>query len=100
MRNYCEVDRLASNYDSALVHNKDYPALCGSSVQEHQRYLDKHLVKVNKWQLFQSKFNSGAHRVKSNLRGGPKSADGSIASAGRPLHRSNKVGSDYLTLII
>lgn len=45
MHNYCEVECLAFNYDSATVHNKDCTALCGSSLQQHQQYLDKQLGK-------------------------------------------------------
>lgn len=60
------------------------------------------LVKVSTWQLFQSKLNGGAHRVKPDPIGDESqpTRHRQQPSAGTSLHRSSKVSSDYLAQII
>lgn len=75
MHNYCEVDCLPSNYDSAPVHNKDYPALCGSSLQEHQQYLDKHLGKGQQMAAIPVQVEQRCSQSEIRSERGLKSAD-------------------------
>lgn len=81
MHNFCEVEGLAFNYGSATVHNKAYTALCGSSLQEHQQYLDKHLGKGQHMAAISVQVEQRRTQSETRSDRGLKSADPAQAAA-------------------
>lgn len=81
MHNYSEVECLAFNYDSPTVRNKDYTALCGSSLQEHQQYLDKHLGKGQHMAAISVQVEERRTQSETQSDRGLKSADPAQAAA-------------------